>query len=111
MILTVVLATLKHLISVPTIVFNSTIKSLTCSPPGKFRRLGTNMHLADRAHMAKQLCTAAIVGLTLASAHDRAEVDRDLDVLELWSGVGSIVRAGSTWSYNARGFDIKGFRI
>ena len=65
------------------------------------------MHLADRAHLAKQLCTAAIFGLTLASALDRAEVDRDLDVLELWSGVGSIVRAGSRRSgVNARGFDI-----
>ena len=65
------------------------------------------MHLANRAHLAKQLCTAAIFGLTLASVLDRAEVDRDLDVLELWSGVGSIVRARSRWSYNARGFDIR----
>ena len=80
---------------------------MTCSPPGKFRRLGTTMHLANRAHLAKQLCTAAIFGLTLASVLDRAEVDRDLDLLELWSGVGSIVRAGSRRSYNARGFDNK----
>ena len=65
------------------------------------------MHPANRAHLAKRLCTAAIFGLTLASVLDRAEVDRDLDVLELWSGVGSIVRAGSRWSYNARGFDIR----
>ena len=64
------------------------------------------MHLANRAHLAKQLCTAAIFGLTLASVLDRAEVDRDLDVLELWSGVGSIMQAGSRRSYNARGFDI-----
>ena len=83
------------------------VRIVTCSPPGKFRRLGTTMHLANRAHLAKQLCTAAIFGLTLASVLDRAEVDRDLDLLELWSGVGSIVRAGSRWSYNARGFDIR----
>ena len=87
--------------------FNSIFKILTCSPPGKFRRLVTKMHLANRAHLAKQLCTAAIFGFTLASVLDRAEVDRDLDVLELWSGVGSIVRAGSRRSYNARGFDIR----
>ena len=79
---------------------------MTCSPPGKFRRLGTRMHLANRAHLAKQLCTAAIFGLTLASVLNRAEVDRDLDVLELWSGVGSIVRAGSRQAYSAKGFDI-----
>ena len=83
------------------------VRIATCSPPGKFRRLGTTMHLADREHLAKQLCTVAIFGLRLASVLDRAEVDRDLDLLELWSGVGSIVRAGSRRPYNARGFDNK----
>ena len=66
------------------------------------------MHLAERAHLAKRLCTVAIFGLTLASVLDRDNVDRDLHLLELWSGVGSIWRAGSRRSgVKSRGFDIK----
>lgn len=63
------------------------------------------MHLANRAHLAKRLCAAAIFGLTLSSVLDRANVDRALHLLELWSGVGSIAQAGPRRSYNTRGFD------
>ena len=68
------------------------------------------MHLANRAHLAKQLCTAAIFGLTLASVLDRAEVDRDLDVLELRCGVGSSVQAGVQVVLQRQGIRYKEFR-
>ena len=65
------------------------------------------MHLAQHVHLAKRLCTFAILGLSLQSVLDHENVNRDLHLVELWSGVGSIVRAGSRRpGVNARGFDI-----
>ena len=51
---------------------------IACNPPGKFRSLGTTMHLAQRVHLAKRLCTFAIFGLSLQSVLDHANVNRDL---------------------------------
>jgi len=47
-----------------------------------------------------------IMGLTLAAALDSAPADRDLDVVELWAGVGSIAGAATRAQYRAAAFDL-----
>ena len=47
-----------------------------------------------------------IMGLTLDAALASAPADRDLDVVELWAGVGSIARAATRAQYQAAAFDL-----
>ena len=55
--------------------------------------------------MKPRECTLLIFGLTVASVLDSACELRDLDVVELWSGIGSIVRAAEAAGFTAMPFD------
>ena len=50
-------------------------------------------------------CTLLIFGMTLSSVLDTVSDQRDLDVVELWSGVESIVSAAKAAGFNAMPFD------
>ena len=50
-------------------------------------------------------CSLIIFGLTLSSVLDNASDQRDLDVVELWSGVGAIVAAATAAGFRAMPFD------
>ena len=68
--------------------------------------------LLSRA-MDPSLCSLLIFGLTLSSVLDTAAEQRDLDVVELWSGVESIVSAATAAGFAAVPFDkfrIRGVR-
>ena len=55
--------------------------------------------------MKPRACTLLIFGLTVASVLDSASEQRDLDVVELWSGVESIVSAARAAGFTAMPFD------
>ena len=50
-------------------------------------------------------CTLCIFALTVPAVLDGACEQRDLDVVELWSGVEAIVSAAKAIRLNARAFD------
>ena len=50
-------------------------------------------------------CSLIIFGLTISSVLDSASDQRDLDVVELWSGVGAIVAAATAAGFMAMPFD------
>ena len=50
-------------------------------------------------------CSLLIFGLTVSSVLNRASDQRDLDVVELWSGVAAIVAAAKAAGFTAMPFD------
>ena len=55
--------------------------------------------------MDPSLCSLLIFGLTLSSVLDTTAEQRDLDVVELWSGVEAIVSAATAAGFAAMPFD------
>ena len=55
--------------------------------------------------MNPSLCSLLIFGLTVSSVLDTASEQRDLDVVELWSGVEAIVSAAKAAGFTAMPFD------
>ena len=52
------------------------------------------------------LMVLEVFGVTIADAAGRVTPDRDLDIVELWSGVASVVRAARLDGLRAEPFDI-----
>ena len=50
-------------------------------------------------------CSFLIFGLTVSSVLDSASEQRDLDVVELWSGVEAVVSAAKAAGFTAMPFD------
>ena len=88
----------------------------SCSPPPAMGRAACvmgGMCRKKRADAAIPIGTwsidngvITIMGITIAAALATAPTLRDLQVVELWSGVGSIVAAADRHNYNTAAFDL-----
>jgi hypothetical protein len=63
------------------------------------------MALSGRTKIALQTCTLVLFGHTIGEFLDSV-VTRDLDVFEVWAGVGSIVKAARRHKLNAASMEI-----
>ena len=78
------------------------ISSASCR---RFEVRGSSATHSMPATAAAQSCSLIIFGLTVAAVLDDASEERNLDVIELWSGVGAIVSAAIAAGRAAQGFD------